>query len=335
MPRVSVVITTYNRPRLLPRAVESARRASSDVEIIVVDDASTDETDEVCRGLHGVRYLRAERNQGVAGARNLGLLASTGEYVNFLDDDDMRLPGTLDEQAEVLDSTPDAGLVYGQAHMGDQDCAPTGSFYPERCLQGDVFWELLEQNFIPCGSVLFRKSCVQRIGLLDKHVAGIDDWDLWVRIAELYPVAALERPVIIWRQSTADSGQGSSRSADLIALAVRMLRRKWLSLPRAQSATADRRRLSWRGFSDTLSEHVMWETTVALIRGDLSLAGKGFTVALRLHPLSLLRTAWKWARFSTLRHLASEVSARHGLSGAKARLKRVRSKTREHRTAAP
>ena len=281
-----------------------------------------------------MRHVRAERNQGVAGARNLGLLASTGEFVNFLDDDDVRLPGTLDEQAEVLESIPDVGLVYGQAHMGDQDCAPTGSFYPEQCLQGDVFWELLEQNFIPCGSVLFRKSCVRRVGLLNRNVAGVDDWDLWVRIAELYPVAAVERPVIIWRQSTADSGQGSSRSADLIALAARQLRRNWLRLPRALDAPAERRRLSWRGFSDNLSEHVMWETTVSLIRGDWELARKGFAVALRLHPSSLLRTAWKWARFSTLRLLASEVSARHGLSEAKTRLKRARSKAAEQRTTA-
>ncbi len=332
MPRVSVVITTHNRPRLLPRAVESARGASADAEIIVVDDASTDETAEVCRALPGIRYLRAERNQGVAGARNLGLLASRGEYINFLDDDDVRLPGTLDEQAEILESAPDAGLVYGQALMGDQNCAPTGSFYPEDCPRGDVFWELLERNFIPCGSVLFRKSCVLRIGLLDKSVAGIDDWDLWVRIAELYPVTALERPVIIWRQSTADSGQGSSRSADLISLAVSRLRKRWLSLPRAQSAGADRRRRSWRGFSDNLSEHAMWETTVSLIRGDWGLARKGFVVALSLHPLSILKTAWKWSRFSTLRLLASEVSARHGLSGAKARLKRLRSQESRQRT---
>jgi glycosyltransferase involved in cell wall biosynthesis len=332
MPRVSVIITTHNRPRLLLRAVESARRAASDVEIIVVDDASIDETAEVCRTLEGVRYVRAERNQGVAGARNLGLMACTCEFVNFLDDDDVRLPGTLDEQAEVLESTPDAGLVYGQAHMGNQDCAPTGSFYPEHCLRGDVFWELLEQNFIPCGSVLFRKSCIRRVGLLNRSIAGIDDWDLWVRIAELYTVTAVGRPVIVWRQSTADSGQGSSQSADLIAFAAHMLRESWLRLPRARSAPAERRRLSWRGFSDNLSEHVMWETTVSLIRGDWGLARRGFAVALRLHPLSLLWTAWKWARFSTLRILASEVSAQHGLSGAKARLKRARSKAGGQRT---
>ena len=332
MPKVSVVITTHNRPQLLPRAVESARGSSADAEIIVVDDASTDQTAEVCRALRGIRYLRAERNQGVAGARNLGLLASKGEYLNFLDDDDIRLPGTLDEQAEILESAPDAGLVYGQALLGDQNCTPTGSFYPEVCPRGDVVWEPLERNFIPCGSVLFRKSCVLRVGLLDKSAAGIDDWDLWVRIAELYPVTALERPVMIWRESTADSGQGSSRSVELISLAVSRLRKRWLSLPRARSVGADRRRRSWRGFSDNLSEHIMWETAASLIRGDWGRARKGLSVALRLHPLSHLRTARKWSRFSTLRLLASEVSARRGLSGAKARLKHLRSQERDHRT---
>ena len=76
----------------------------------------------------------------------------------------------------------------------------------------------------------------------------------------------------------------------------------------------------------------MWEMTVSLIRGDWGLARKGFVVALRLHPVSLLRTVWKWSRFSTLRLMMSEVSARHGLSGAKARLKRLRSQESGHRT---
>src|SRR3712207_6699120 len=111
MPSVSVIIPTHGRPRLLPRAVESARRAGRDVEVIVVDDASTDETAEVCRGLEGVRYVRLERNQGVAGARNVGLLVSTADYVAFLDDDDLRLPGSLDRQRAVLEARPAAGFV--------------------------------------------------------------------------------------------------------------------------------------------------------------------------------------------------------------------------------
>lgn len=324
MPKVSVIIPTHNRPRLLPRAVESARAAAADPEIIVVDDASTDETAEVCRGLSGVRYVRAERNQGVAGARNLGLLASTCEYVSFLDDDDLRLRGTLDEQAEILDAAPGAALVYAQALLGDRDCNPAGGLFPELCPRGDIFWELLERNFIPCGSVLFRKACLHRVGLLDGNSAGVDDWDLWIRLAELYPFEASARPVVVWRQSTADSGQGSSKTLDVISLGLSLLRERWLSLPRARGAPSERRR-TWRRFSDNLSEHVVWETAAALARGDWGTARKGLAVAARLHPLSHARTARRWARFSTLRVVASGVFGGGGASGAKARLKRARS----------
>jgi hypothetical protein len=93
MQRVSIIITTHNRPRLLSRAVASARLSGRDPEIVVVDDASTDETGEVCRSLPDISYIRVDHQQGVACARNLGLKASSGEFISFLDDDDERLPG--------------------------------------------------------------------------------------------------------------------------------------------------------------------------------------------------------------------------------------------------
>src|SRR5262245_19330373 len=111
MATASIIIPTHNRPQQLPRAVESARTSGSEVEIIVVDDASQDETASVCRGLEGIKYVRLDRNQGVAGARNVGILASSTEFIAFLDDDDLRLPGSLDAQMELLRAHPEAGLV--------------------------------------------------------------------------------------------------------------------------------------------------------------------------------------------------------------------------------
>src|SRR5258708_33457598 len=113
MPSASIIIPTYNRRRLLPRAVASARAAGKDIEIIVVDDASVDETALVCRELGGLKYIRLDRNQGVAGARNIGILASTSEFIAFLDDDDLRLPDSLDLQTQMLRANPAAGLVCG------------------------------------------------------------------------------------------------------------------------------------------------------------------------------------------------------------------------------
>src|SRR3954463_7247834 len=144
MPSVSVIIPTYSRPELLPRAIDSARAAGTDVEIIVVDDASTDTTAKVCRALAGINYIRLERNQGVAGARNVGLLASTAKYIAFLDDDDLRLPGSLDQQVAALEANPEAGFVCGAMIMADQNYNPTGEVIRSRHPSGDAFWELLE-----------------------------------------------------------------------------------------------------------------------------------------------------------------------------------------------
>jgi len=79
MPRASIIITTHNRPQLVPRAIASARLAGEGVEIIVIDDASSDETQAICKLIPDINYVRLERHQGVAGARNVGLVASSGE----------------------------------------------------------------------------------------------------------------------------------------------------------------------------------------------------------------------------------------------------------------
>jgi len=232
----SIIVTTHNRPHLLVRAIESARLAGSDIEIIVVDDASLDQTQTICRTLPDIKYVRLERNQRVAGARNVGLLVSSGEFVSFLDDDDVRLPGSSDEQVRILEANSQAGLVYGQAIVKDES---SEEVYPLDCLHGDVFWRLVTQNFIPCGSAVFRRSCLDRVGLLDSYLAGLDDWDLWIRIASLFPIVALEKPVMIWKRSSPVSGQGSSQAASIVSRAVQQFRTRWMKLPRAVAAKVE------------------------------------------------------------------------------------------------
>ena len=287
MATASIIITTHNRPHVLPRAVESARESGKDIEIVVVDDASSDQTAEICESLSNINYVRVERNQGVAGARNIGLVASSGEYISFLDDDDTRMPGSMDQQLGILKSEPQAGLIYGQAFYGDQEGGATDRFYPADCPQGDLFWGLLSRNFIPCGTAVFRRSCLSRVGLLDDSIAGLDDWDLWVRIGEIYPILAIEVPVITWRRSTPSSGQGTSNAAQMVSRSVRQFRR-WMNLPRAQAASRLTKRSVWHAFSENMAEHLIWESGRALRRAQMGQAVKSLGTLPRLHPLAMI-----------------------------------------------
>ena len=310
-PKVSIIITTHSRPRLLPRAVESARLSGRDPEIVVVDDASTDETGEVCRALPGIRHVRVERNRGVAGARNVGIEASAGEYLSFLDDDDERLPGSLDAQVERLEAEPGAALIYGQALVVGGSGAAPARVYPERCPQGDLFWELLGQNFIPCGSVLLRRSCLQRVGPLDAGVPGLDDWDLWVRLAEHFTFIAAETPVYRWRQSSPGSGQGSSSGARMVRMAVRQFRERWMLLERSAQAPRSVRRAAWRAFSGGMARHLVWEAGRAQAEGRTRQAAENVLTGLRLLPSAMLRMPFDRRRARVVSgRLASAVRAK-------------------------
>jgi glycosyltransferase involved in cell wall biosynthesis len=290
---ISVIIPTHDRPHLLARAVESARVAGTNVEVIVVDDASIDATVDVCRELGGIKYVRLENNQGVAGARNVGILESTGRYVAFLDDDDLRLPGSLDLQATLLDANPEAGFICGAMIMADQEYQPTGEVFLPRN-SGNVFWDLLELDFpvMPL-STLIRKECFLRVGLLNQKLRGIDDWDIFTRIAEVYPVLVTEEPMGIYRQPTPSSDQGSSSQVTQLLKASRH-QLNLLELPSARAADPGVRRTIRRRTLNRCADTLLWTATRQLPRGEYGAFFRNVLGALRLNPFRIARpTAYK------------------------------------------
>lgn len=302
MATVSVIITTHNRPHLLRRAIDSALAAGTDVEVVVVDDASIDETADVCQALEGIRYIRLVHNLGVAGARNVGVLASSGDYIALLDDDDVRLPGSLDLQLAALRDTPAAALIYGQALFdGDLDRGGKDAHdrYPRTCPKGDIFWKLLAQNFIPSGSVVFRRSCLFSTGLFAGSISGIDDWDLWIRIAALFPVTALDQPVVIWRRPSPGSDQGSERAVEIVALSTDRFRECWLQMPRVAEASRAEKRETAKQFSQNMASHLAWEAFRSLSNWQLLRANRCLVAALRFHTAGLTRRVLRelWSRF--------------------------------------
>jgi hypothetical protein len=284
MTKVSLIITTFNRPHLLPRAVYSALRAADNVEVIVVDDASQDETAAVCNKLRGIKYIRLDRNQGVAGARNVGILASKSDYVSFLDDDDLRLPGSLDDQVRLLEAAPAAAFAAGAVLLADQDCRPTGQVAFPGAESGDIFWRVIQLSvhLIP-DSVVVRKECFAEVGLFHWRLAGIDDWDMWTRLAAHRPAILDDKPVCIYRCATPQSGQGSSHQAAHLRAAIKHQRKLFL-LPRARAAEVQFRKSIRRETKRRIADTLSWRAAEQLPRGEIRFAAANFLAALCISP---------------------------------------------------
>lgn len=200
MPKVSVLIPTHNRARLLRQAIDSVLAQSfQDFEIIVIDDASNDDTRDAVRGQADVRirYFRNSANRGAGGSRNVGLAHASGECIAFLDDDDSWLPQKLAAQVRLLDSCPiKVGGVYtGYFRVNGATGAIISTVRPEK--GGDVYRDLRGQNWIGSPStVLLRRECLDRVGLFDEQLKFGADYDMWIRVSELYHFDYIDQPLV-------------------------------------------------------------------------------------------------------------------------------------------
>ena len=288
MPNVSVVITTYNRAELLQRAIESALQAASDCEVIVVDDCSTDNTQAICANRSDIRYVRLDANRGLANARNAGIAESSSAFIAFLDDDDLRLPGSIDKQLPRIAADDRIAICYGQALIGDaRRQLPTGEIYPSECPEGDIFWQLLEDNFIPMPSVLARKSCLIDAGGFNTSLSLIEDWDMWLRLSEQFLFAAVAEPVAIHRKANAESDQMSSNSAALCKQALRV-QQMALTRSRAQAGARAKRRQVRGKLRDRAYEISITEATNLIDAGDVQSARARLRDAFHFRPFRAL-----------------------------------------------
>lgn len=185
-PRVSVIIPLYNLRAYVNEAIGSVLAQTlprEAVEIVVVDDGSTDGGDEVVRRHvpSGVRHLRQE-NRGLSAARNSGIGVARGTFLLFLDADDRIRPGMLAAQLAVFDARPHLHAVY----TGVQCVDPAGTPLPQHgweCLEGDLLPRFVLQNLTPVHAVLVRRDVVVAAGGFDEALRSAEDWDLWLRIS--------------------------------------------------------------------------------------------------------------------------------------------------------
>jgi glycosyltransferase involved in cell wall biosynthesis len=200
MPKVSVVIPTYNRAELLKSAINSVlSQTYQDFEIVIVDDASRDNTAEVIKSFNDqrIKYIRHETNKGEAGARNTGVMNSDGEYIAFLDDDDEWLPEKLEKQIRIFENNPvEVGGVYTGFLKVDRT---TGLVIKEviPTKRGNIFSELLKFNWIRIPSVLMvKRECFDKVGLFDTSIPFGLDYDMWIRISKEFQYEYIKEPLV-------------------------------------------------------------------------------------------------------------------------------------------
>lgn len=200
-PLVSVIIPTYNRAVLLGQALDSVVTQEGageqfDMEVIVVDDGSTDATPEVVRRYSGVQYIRLETHRGASATRNAGIRASRGIYVSFLDDDDQWLHHKLSVQIPVLETRPEVGVVYGQSIIkgnGVDVIRPEARFAPS----GNVFRAFLMKELISVNTPLIRREAFQMAGYFDENLPTSEHVDMFLRLAFHVPFVFLPGAVAI------------------------------------------------------------------------------------------------------------------------------------------
>jgi glycosyltransferase involved in cell wall biosynthesis len=203
MPKVSVIIPTYNRAHLLPECLESVLTQSfSDFEIIIIDDGSTDNTKEVV-SKYPVRYVY-QKNQGAHAARNKAIGMAKGEYIAFIDSDDMLLKDSIKMGVEILDEYPEAGFSYGQGYIIDEKGninklikAPWKSAGVRS--GNEEINELILGNHITSHTVVRRRCLIEVGGYNPDFKSGSMDYELWVRLAKKCAVAYLSKPVMKYR----------------------------------------------------------------------------------------------------------------------------------------
>jgi glycosyltransferase involved in cell wall biosynthesis len=213
---VTAIIATHNRAHCLPRALDSIYAQEGlgslyELEVIVVDDGSTDSPSEIIHRYHNLRCIRLPERRGVSAAMNEGLRASRGSYITFLDDDDEWLPHKLRVQVPLLDAHPEVGVVFGQSlrRFGEKQWLTPDL---ARARSGQVFLAMLVDNF--CGhhaSILVRRSAFDSAGGFDETLLSYEDWDVSLRLA--FHVNFLFHPGAVDVYNLSPNGLWLSRAA--------------------------------------------------------------------------------------------------------------------------
>lgn len=204
MALVSVVIPAYNVEKTITETIKSIQQQTfSDWEIIVINDGSTDRTVEVINSIEDPRMkIFSYENGGLPVARNRGIVHATGEFITFIDADDLWTPDKLELQLSALQQHPEAGVAYSWTAFIDEKSNFLYAWEPVFA-EGNVYPQLLVRNFISSGSnILVRRQFIESAGEFDPSLKSVEDWDYYLRLAALCPFALVPKYQILYRKTS-------------------------------------------------------------------------------------------------------------------------------------
>jgi hypothetical protein len=290
---VSVIIPCCRGAGHLGDAVQSIlAQTYAGHEIIVVDDGVTDDTQAVARQ-HPVRYLR-QTPQGAAAARNTGLRLSQGEFLVFLDPEDRLLPEALEAGVRAALQQPECGLVYGLTAGSD----PGGALAPAlpSGVQASYAGQLRGETLRPLGRALFRRAAFDVVGEFDVDRAPADDYDLYLRLARVFPVHCHQQAVLAARPA---QGVAEGQAARQLRGTLETLEAQW-EFVRGRDDYEAAYRQGMRHWRRVFGPRLAPEVLTHLQAGHVAEAGRTFATLLRHYPQGLVRSALgppaRWAQ---------------------------------------
>jgi glycosyltransferase involved in cell wall biosynthesis len=255
MAKVSVILPTYNRAEILPRSINSViKQTYSDLELVVVDDASTDDTESVVKSFEDerIKYIKQDENKGANVARNTGISQSTGEYIAFQDSDDVWLPHKIQKQVDKFrQSKEGTGLVStGVCRVWPDyqtDYLPGSQWNNQHFTRS-----LLQNNFIPMQAAMIRRECVHSVGDLDNELPRLQDWEMWIRLSKEYNFKLVDEALVM-KHMDVDELSYSRQDADH---------------PRALELIIKKHKDVFSNYPGTLSKHLLNSGVEYTLQGD-------------------------------------------------------------------
>ena len=222
-PKISIIIPSYNNAKYLREAVGSAlKQTYKNIEVIIIDDGSTDNSREVAESFRDPRIIYLwQENEGPAGARNKGIEKTKGEYVAFLDSDDLWEKDKLKKQLDFMEKNPETGMLgTASREMTDDGKIRGREVFPE---ENKILQKILiRYNPFIQSSVMARREVFKRVGLYDRRFRESEDYELWLRIAADYKIGNLKEPLTIKRYKREGLSPEKDKEQLYFALKARM-----------------------------------------------------------------------------------------------------------------